>query len=205
MCGRYQLEISLDEILNFIDVLGEVKDRYQAEELQAMTHPKKDIFPGSRALVLTREGLKEPVWGFPLEKKLVFNARAESLYEKPFFRQAAKKRRCLVPANLFYEWQGPEKIKHEVSQASPLFYLGGIYSRFPNAQGEPEERFSIITTASQGPMLNLHPRTPLIVSPPDLRAYLDPLASETQVRRILETPPQGLIICQTGPSQLSFF
>ncbi|HCW73408.1 MAG TPA: hypothetical protein DHM90_05960, partial [Clostridiaceae bacterium] len=123
MCGRYQLELSMDDILNIIDVLDEVRDKYRDDDLSQYTHEKRDIFPGIQAVVLTTEGLKKPLWGFPLNKKLVFNARSESIFEKPMFRKAAAENRCLVPANLFYEWQGKEKIKHMVRTPDPIMYL----------------------------------------------------------------------------------
>jgi len=93
MCGRYQLELSMDDILNIIDVQDEVREKYRDDDLSQYTHEKRDIFPGSQAVVLTNEGLKKPLWGFPLDKKLVFNARSESIFEKPMFRKAATENR----------------------------------------------------------------------------------------------------------------
>lgn len=205
MCGRYQLEIDMDDILNFIDVLGEVREKYHEDELKEMVHEKRDFTPGSKTVILTPEGLKKPLWGFPLDKKLVFNARSESIYDKRMFSEAVRKRRCLVPANLFYEWQGTQKIKHEVRTEDRIMYLGGIYSSYPNAKGEPEDRFSIITQASAGSMLEIHPRTPLIVGRDHLRNYLNPGASEDEIKQILSKTPAHLLISRAdGPSQLSF-
>lgn len=205
MCGRYQLEIDMDDILNFIDILGEVREKYHEDELKEMVHEKRDFTPGSKTIILTPEGIKQPLWGFPLDKKLVFNARSESIFDKRMFSEAVRKRRCLVPANLFYEWQGKEKIKHEVRTGDKIMYLGGIYSKYSNDKGEPEDRFSIITQASEGNMLEIHSRSPLIVSRDNLRNYINPETSEAEIRHILSmTPAQLLINRADAPSQLSF-
>jgi putative SOS response-associated peptidase YedK len=157
-------------------------------------------------LILTPEGIKQPIWGFPLDKKLVFNARSESIFEKRMFGEAIRKRRCLVPANLFYEWQGTQKIKHEVRTEANIMYLGGIYSRYLSDKGEPEDRFSIITQASEGNMLEIHPRTPLIIDNANLRTYINPGATEDEIKHILSMTPAHLLINRAdGPSQLSFF
>lgn len=206
MCGRYQLEIDMDDILNFIDILGEVREKYHDDDLKEMIHEKRDFTPGSKSVILTPEGIKQPLWGFPLDKKLVFNARSESIFEKRMFSESIRKRRCLVPANLFYEWQGTHKIKHVVRTGDKIMYLGGIYSRYLSEKGEPEDRFSIITQASEGNMLELHPRTPLIIEHNHLRRYLNPDATEDEIKQILSKTPAHLLISRSdGPSQLSFF
>ncbi|WP_312653563.1 SOS response-associated peptidase [Proteiniclasticum sp.] len=206
MCGRYQLELSLDDILNIIDVLDEVREKYQDEDLTEYTHEKRDIFPGSQAVVLTNEGLKKPIWGFPLDKKLVFNARSESIFEKPMFRKAASENRCLVPANLFYEWQGKEKIKHMVRTPDSIMYLGGVLEKYAAKDGTVEERFSIITEASENEMASIHPRTPLIIKKEDLRSFMNPGSSLEEVRRIMKSYPEKLIITREDrDAQLSIF
>lgn len=206
MCGRFQLELSMDDILNIIDVLGEVRDRYSEETLASYTHEKKDIYPGSKSLIVTGEGLHHSTWGFPLHKKLVFNARGESIFEKPMFRKAAASSRCLVPANLFYEWQGKEKIKHYVRTPDPFLFMGGVFEKFAENDGSITQRFSIITGPSQNEMSAIHPRTPLIVSKEDIRAFLNPESSQDEVRRIIGSYPEKLLITKEDHNaQLSMF
>ncbi|NCC78538.1 MAG: SOS response-associated peptidase [Clostridia bacterium] len=206
MCGRFQLELSMDDILNIIDVLGEVRDRYSDETLASYTHEKKDIYPGSKSLVVTGEGLHRSTWGFPLHKKLVFNARGESIFEKPMFRKAAASSRCLVPANLFYEWQGKEKIKHYVRTPDQFLFMGGVFEKFAENDGSITQRFSIITGPSQNEMSAIHPRTPLIVSKEDIRAFLNPESSQDEVRRIIGSYPEKLLITKEDHNaQLSMF
>ena len=206
MCGRFQLELSMDDILNIIDVLGEVRDRYSEETLASYTHEKKDIYPGSKSLIVTGEGLHRSTWGFPLHKKLVFNSRGESIFEKPMFRKAAASSRCLVPANLFYEWQGKEKIKHYVRTPDPFLFMGGVFEKFAENDGSITQRFSIITGPSQNEMSAIHPRTPLIVSKEDIRAFLNPESSQDEVRRIIGSYPEKLLITKEDHNaQLSMF
>jgi putative SOS response-associated peptidase YedK len=196
----------MDDILNIIDVLGEVRDRYSEETLASYTHEKKDIYPGSKSLIVTGEGLHRSTWGFPLHKKLVFNARGESIFEKPMFRKAAASSRCLVPANLFYEWQGKEKIKHYVRTPDPFLFMGGVFEKFAENDGSITQRFSIITGPSQNEMSAIHPRTPLIVSKEDIRAFLNPESSQDEVRRIIGSYPEKLLITKEDHNaQLSMF
>ena len=206
MCGRFQLELSMDDILNIVDVLNEVRERYNEDDLSLYTHEKKDIYPGSKSLIVTKDGFKKPTWGFPLHKKLVFNARGESLFEKPMFRNAAVKNRCLVPANLFYEWQGKEKIRHLIRTPDPILYMGGVYETFAENDGSISERFSIITGASQNEMSEIHPRTPLIIKKEDIQSFLDPRSSLDEVKKIILSYPENLLITREDPnSQLSMF
>lgn len=206
MCGRFQLELSMEDIINLLDVLGEVQERYQSDTLSSLVHEKRDYYPGSYALAATKEGLKEIQWGFPLEKKLIFNARKESLFEKPFFRQAALTDRCVIPATLFYEWQGKEKIKHLIRTEEPLLYMGAVRAKFPKTNGEVEERFSIITTSSEGEMAKIHERTPFILEKEDLKKFLNPAAPQAEIQSILQKNPKRLLIERADPTQqLSFF
>ncbi|MFH5837126.1 SOS response-associated peptidase [Proteiniclasticum sp. C24MP] len=206
MCGRFQLELSMDDILNIIDVLGEVRDRYKEDALSSYIHEKKDIYPGSKSLIVTSDGLNQSTWGFPLHKKLVFNARGESIFEKPMFRKAAASRRCLVPANLFYEWKGKEKIRHFVRTPDPIMFMGGVFENFAENDGSITQRFSIITGASQKEMSEIHPRTPLIVSREDVQTFLNPRSSEDEVRRIIGSYPERLLITKEDHNaQLSIF
>ncbi len=206
MCGRYQLELSMDDILNIVDVLGEVRERYNEEDLSIYTHEKKDIYPGSKSLIVTNEGFQKPTWGFPLHKKLVFNARGESIFEKRMFQKAAETKRCLVPANLFYEWQGKEKIKHFISTPEPILYMGGIYENFAENDGSITQRFSIITGASQNEMLEIHARIPLIIRKEDIQSFLNPTSSLDDVKRIIGSYPEKLLITrENNNAQLSMF
>lgn len=206
MCGRFQLELTMEDIINLLDVIGEVKERYQEDHLSSFVQEKKDFHPGSLSLTVDKDGLHKNLWGFPLGKKLVFNARQETIFEKPFFRQAALTERCLVPATLFYEWQGKEKIKHLIRTEDPLFFMGAVKEKFPDSSGSITEHFSIITTASEGGMKKIHERTPFILDKKDIQRFLDPKASPNEIKEILNQKNLNLLIERASKEeQLSFF
>lgn len=206
MCGRFQLELTMEDIINLLDVIGEVKERYQEDRLSFFVEEKKDFYPGNLSITANHDGLQKNLWGFPLGKKLVFNARQETLFEKPFFRQAALKERCLVPATLFYEWQGKEKIKHRIRTKDPLFFMGAVKEKFPDSGGSITEHFSIITTSSEGEMKKIHERTPFILDKKDIRRFLDPRSSIDEIKEILNKKNLNLLIERaTNVEQLSFF
>ncbi|MGH7467122.1 MAG: SOS response-associated peptidase [Longimicrobiales bacterium] len=116
------------------------------------------------------------------------NARAESLLEKPVFREAFQQRRCLIPADGFYEWQKggshsrPTLIRR--TDGRP-FAFAGLWSRWYDAQGSPLYTCSIVTTEASPLLQGIHDRMPVILEP---RAYASWLARETDVDTL-----QGLL------------
>lgn len=205
MCGRYQLELSAEDIENLYTLIQEVNRRYARQPVASFLREKQDVFPGSTAVVATPGGLEEAGWGFPLEKKLVFNARTESLFEKPLFRDAALHHRCLVPATLFYEWNDAKE-KHEIRLDGAPLLLAGLLRSYPNAQGGREQRFTVLTKASEGAMAKIHPRAPLLLTRDTASVFLHREASEEMLKSLFLAPaPPVRIARESGPRQLSLF
>lgn len=205
MCGRYQLELSAEDIENLYALIQEVNRRYTRQPVESFLREKQDVFPGTTAVVATLAGLEEAEWGFPLEKKLVFNARTESLFDKRMFREAALHHRCLVPATLFYEWNDAKE-KHEIRVEDAPLLLAGILRSYPAAQGGRERRFAVLTKASEGAMAAIHPRTPLLLTRKTAPVYLDGGTSEASLKSLFLAPaPPVLISGESGPRQLSLF
>jgi len=133
---------------------------------------------GAREVALARWGLV-PFWA--KDAKLAystFNARAEEVAQKPAFREALKKRRCLVPADAFYEWQRLDaKTKRPfaigMSGGEP-FALAGLWESWKPADGLPLETFTILTTDPNEIMEPIHNRMPVIVEPRDYARWLEP-------------------------------
>ena len=97
--------------------------------------------------------------------------------EKPSFRAAYKKRRCLVPASGFYEWKqaGAKKQPYFIlPKDEPLFSFAGLWELWFDVEEKRLETFTIVTTDANGFMRNLHERMPVIVKKPDFEAWLDP-------------------------------
>ncbi len=119
-----------------------------------------------------------PKWTKPGERPKVapINARSETIAEKPMFRSLVKYRRCLVPANGFYEWKrspGGKQPFYIEPSGRQLMLFAGVFDEATGGGGDPLESFSIITTHANDPMANLHERMPVILDDDDLEAWLD--------------------------------
>ena len=119
-----------------------------------------------------------PRWTKPGEKPKVapINARSETLTEKPMFRSLVKSRRCIVPANGFYEWKREGNAKQPffiTPTRHQLMLFAGLYDEATGVDGEPLESYSIITTSSNHTMADLHDRMPVILEDDDVEMWLD--------------------------------
>ena len=111
----------------------------------------------------------------------LINARIETVAEKPSVRSAWKTRRCVVPASGYYEWRPEGGIKQPYwihDSAQPMLMFGGIWENWKTPEGEWLRSFAIITTAAGDDMVELHDRTPLMLSCDVLNAWLHAGADE---------------------------
>ncbi|WP_298721124.1 SOS response-associated peptidase [uncultured Ferrovibrio sp.] len=182
MCGRYSLTQPLDNLAQFFELYGQQQSnlppRWNIAPTQQSAVIRQDA-GGHRALVMLR-------WGFagPNNAPLI-NARSETVTTKPTFAEAFRQRRCLVPADSFYEWQAIEG--HKAKQpwriglkGGGLFAFAGLWqseAAFGNA-----ECFTILTTSANDYLRLLHDRMPVILPPEAFAAWLNP-----------ETPANDLI------------
>jgi len=130
-----------------------------------------------RECVLARWGLV-PAWA--KDARIGFstiNARAEDAAAKPAFRDAIRKRRCLVPADAFYEWQhleGKSKNPHAIALASgEPFAFAGLWECWNSKEGPPLQTFTVLTTAPNETMSAIHDRMPVILAPEGYDQWLD--------------------------------
>ncbi len=135
--------------------------------------PPRDVCPGQSAPVIAGQDgsliLTEIKWGFLPQsgKGLLINARAETVLEKRTFRESALRRRCIIPARQFYEWDaGKNKVTFSSGDSSVL-YLAGLYEFF----GE-ECRFVILTTRANSSVSPVHSRMPLILERADAEVWI---------------------------------
>src|SRR6266478_2183660 len=131
---------------------------------------------GVRPFRLMRWGLL-PGWvEDPRQFSLLFNARAETVMEKPAFKNAMKRRRCLVPADGYYEWQASEKRKrpHFVYRrdGSPIG-LAGLAETWIGPNGEELDTVAIVTAPASADLAVLHPRVPVTIARGDFDHWLD--------------------------------
>jgi putative SOS response-associated peptidase YedK len=135
-------------------------------------------------------------WGFPSgpSMPLVINARGETLEDKRLFKDAFVHRRCIVPADGFYEWKKEGKLRHPMRitpQRDQFFFFGGLWVR--TQEETPRDVFCIITTAANQKMQALHTRMPLILPETNLEQWLDPKTSGTTLSPLIQPAPEESI------------
>lgn len=163
MCCRYFYDqLKVNKVLEDLGILRDA----------AWLPPGGEINPGSGSLMI-RAGRDRPsatgaVWGFPGAKGgLVINARSETAAVRPMFSEALRKRRCLLPAERFFEW---DRDKNKVTFSAPdvrVIFLAGLWSVYANVT-----RFTVLTTAANASMLPVHDRMPLMVGAEDMERWL---------------------------------
>lgn len=171
MCGRFQLSIELDKIL----------ERYGILETNIDFLEQKEIFPSNMSPVIINENgekkLKMFKWGFKVSftKKLLINARSETVYQKPTFRESFINRRCLVPANLYYEWKKTDgkSIKYKFYTNEGVFSLGGLYKTIIDGEGNKYNAYTILTRSACKEVRDIHNRMPVIINRKNEDAWLD--------------------------------
>jgi putative SOS response-associated peptidase YedK len=131
---------------------------------------------GKPAFALVRWGLI-PSWTKELKAgKPLINARAETVNEKASFRNAMRRRRCLIPADGFYEWQGMPGRKQAFHIHRPdhgLFAFAGLWETWMSADGSEIDSAAIITTAANATVGQVHDRMPVVIAPEDFSPWLD--------------------------------
>jgi len=180
MCGRYRLSRRKQIIEEHFDSVSGEEDwtpRYNVAPTQPVLiirqHPKEP----RRELSLVRWGLI-PWWAKDATGAArMINARSETAVTTPAFRDAMKSRRCLVPADGFYEWQRNGKARQpfcfEVN-AGELFAFAGLWERWKNPAGKAVETCSILTTTPNTVTSAVHDRMPVILVPDAYDLWLDP-------------------------------
>ena len=179
MCGRFSLSLPAKSIAEFFGNLSftDVEPRYNIAPTQPVLTLFCDPQDGRRYACPFHWGLvpswvKDPKMGARLT-----NARCETLAEKPSFRGAFRYRRCLVPADGFYEWQttpgGKQPFFIRLIDA-PLLFFAGLWEHWSGPDGSEIRSVTIITTEANGDMRPLHHRMPVILDRPDWDLWLNP-------------------------------
>ncbi len=180
MCGRYTLTASGDALVEEFDLNEEpeLDARYNIAPTQEAAIVRAT--PAGRELAQLRWGLV-PSWAKdPSIGNRMINARAETVAEKPSFRAAFKRRRCLVPADGFYEWQkqpdGTKQPFHLRLKNHRPFAIAGLWERWrsEDPQEPPLESFTLITTAANALAEQVHNRMPVILGREQRDLWLNP-------------------------------
>lgn len=177
MCGRFsQAQIAeLDRELFKLLEVPRLEPRYNIAPTQDVAIVRESA-TGSRSMDSVRWGLV-PHWMRDASVGARFiNARAETAHEKPAFRDAFRERRCLVPADGFYEWRktGGAKQPYYIRLAEAgVFAFAGLWDRWVSPDGEPLDTFTILTTTPNAVVAPIHDRMPVILPPQAYDTWLD--------------------------------
>lgn len=179
MCGRYRLSRRKQIVEEYFEVTGEDDwiPRYNIAPTQPVPIIRQHPTEPRRKLSLVRWGLI-PSWAKDTSgAATMINARSETAATKPAFRDALKSRRCLVPADAFYEWQRTGKTKQpfcfEVGDGE-LFAFAGLWDRWRAPDGSWLRSCSILTTTPNTLTATVHDRMPVILDPSNYDLWLDP-------------------------------
>jgi putative SOS response-associated peptidase YedK len=189
MCGRYSLTAVPTRVEAFLGASdgAVLRPRYNVAPGQDV--PVAVAGPaGRRALVLRRWGLVPRFARDPAAGARSANARVETAAEHPAFREAFRARRCLVPADGFYEWRrrrGGAEPHHVTLPDGALFAMAGLWERFEPPDGPALETCAVLTGPARGRVRELHARAPILVAPADFGAWLDPAARDPERLRAL--------------------
>lgn len=184
MCGRYGLTASYKEL----------KERYDLEDDGYSFEESEEVFPTTENIVLLSNQRLYPVkWGFEpsFAKRPLINARSESVLEKRTFKEPFVKKRCIVPATYFFEWQPIEgqkkKDKKKIAVKDvPIFSMAGICERYTDDNGKSYLTYAILTTEANDQMRPIHDRMPVILNLEDEKRYLDLDADPEAVQELLK-------------------
>lgn len=189
MCGRYSLSKSKIEL----------EERFESDMLVDFS-PRYNIAPTQLVPVITSEspkGFSFFYWGItpefgknrPVALKLI-NAKSETVHQKISFKSSFKQRRCLIPADGFYEWKRlgkKTKIPYRFTlKEGELFALAGIWEEYESLNGEIQHTFLVLTTTPNRLVSQVHERMPVILTKEMEKKWLDKYSSEDELLQMLQ-------------------
>jgi putative SOS response-associated peptidase YedK len=208
MCGRYSLVSDMDALL---DELGDL------EAPENGLAPRYNVAPTQAVAVVTnREATRirmhhfglVPHWAKdPSIAHRLINARRETVAEKPSFRDAYRRKRCLVLADGFYEWKRDGRRKQPVlirlASGHP-FTFAGLWAVWHDPNGHTLPSCCIVTAPAQGPVADVHDRMPVIVPPALRSAWLAPEPRDPEeLGPLLDATPAGDLVIRPVTSYVS--
>jgi putative SOS response-associated peptidase YedK len=203
MCGRFVLRASPEQLATLFDLPEPpaLEARYNIAPTQPVGVVRRNPATLAREWALTLWGLI-PSWSKdPSIGQKMINARAETAPEKPSFRAAFKRRRCLIPASGFYEWKkvadGKQPFFITSEDEAPLAFAG-LWETWSSPDGGELDTCTILTTEANDMLRDLHDRMPVVVAPEDFGLWLgsgkdDPPDYLAEVRHLLRPyPPERM-------------
>ncbi|MCM3591666.1 MULTISPECIES: SOS response-associated peptidase [Brevibacillus] len=193
MCGRFTLVTDPEKLMS----------RFQLQEILFDLKPRYNIAPGQPIPAILADGGRQRLgqlrWGLvpswaqdDRNSYKMINARAETLTERPAFRKLFVRKRCLIPADGFYEWRQTQKGKQSMRimmKNEEPFAFAGLFDTWTNADGVKLHTCAIITTSANEVVAGIHDRMPVILKGPEEEAiWLDRDTCDSELLRSLLTP-----------------
>jgi len=194
----------------------EIEDYYGLDDIRELDRWQREfnIPPTEVAPIIfdhkEKRHLVHALWGLiapgtesleEARKVSTFNAKAETLMTRPTFTNAFLKRRCIVPAEAFYEWVGPKSGRQPLSVQRAdrkLLSMAGLFNYWRSKQPEapPIATFTVVTTEPSKWMARIHNRMPVILQDDQIGTWLDPTLSDArQLSELLKAPPEDFLDC----------
>ena len=199
MCGRYTLSTPGEELAEVFDLAAspELEARFNIAPTQTVPIVRRDN--GDRRAVPCRWGLV-PYWAEdPSIGSRMINARAETVDTRRAYSRSFERRRCLVPADGFYEWRRSGSHKQPFFFSRPsgeVFAMAGLWDRWRHGD-EPLESFTVVTADANREVAPIHDRMPVVLPADGWETWLDPeRGGDDAVRALLRPAPDGLLVAR---------
>ncbi|CAJ1001055.1 SOS response-associated peptidase [Brevibacillus aydinogluensis] len=192
MCGRFTLVTDPEKLMS----------RFQLQEIPLDLKPRYNIAPGQTIPAILADGGRRRIgqlrWGlvpsWAQDEKIgykMINARAETLQEKPAFRRLFERKRCMIPADGFYEWKqmdrGKQPVRITMRDGEP-FAFAGLFDTWTAPDGQKLHTCTIITTRPNEVVADIHDRMPVILRQEDEDLWLDRESFDPELLRSLLAP-----------------
>jgi len=198
VCGRFTLRSNPTVLAAEFEMeaFPLLSPRYNIAPMQPILAVRRDPDSSRRIAALFKWGLV-PSWADdPKIGNRMINARSETAAEKPSFRAAFRRRRCLVPSDGYYEWKkdGSAKQPYLIYQADGRpFAIAGLWEIWTAPDGSVLETCSLLTTSANVTLASLHDRMPVIIAPADRSEWLDPATPSPALQSLMRPAPEDLM------------
>jgi putative SOS response-associated peptidase YedK len=201
MCGRYAITLPPEAVRSYFGYSDQPNfpPRFDVRPTQPV--PVVTLSERARHFMLMRWGFLPAFVKDEKEFPLLINARSETAFEKPSFRNAIRRRRCLFIADAFYEWQkldekGKRKQPFRIAPANgaPLA-MGGIYETW-SKDGSEIDTCAILTTSANALLSAIHERMPVILSPEDFDVWLSPDTAQDAVMHLMRPAEEEALVME---------
>lgn len=198
MCGRFTLSYTFEELMAFAPGaeagLRDWTPRYNVAPTQE--HPILRMAGEEREWLWASWGLVNEWAADASRASRTINARAETISERPTFRQAFAERRCVVPADGFYEWQrtGDHRRPYLIHrQDGAALLMAGLYEVWKPRNESPRVTFTIVTTRANADIARLHDRMPVVLEDEQADEWMFARTGERRLRQLMEPASAGVL------------